>query len=103
MATDGILDDLDIAVLLPCYNEAATIAGVVAGFKAALPGARIHVYDNNSTDGTALKAALAGATVTRERRQGKGMWSAACSPTSMPTSTSWPMATALTIRKRHRT
>lgn len=72
MATDGILDDLDIAVLLPCYNEAATIAGVVAGFKAALPGAHIHVYDNNSTDGTALKAALAGATVTRERRQGKG-------------------------------
>ena len=72
MATDGILDDLDIAVLLPCYNEAATIGDVVAGFKAALPGARIHVYDNNSTDGTALKAALAGATVTRERRQGKG-------------------------------
>ena len=65
-------EGLDIAVLLPCYNEAATIGDVVAQFKAALPGAQIHVYDNNSTDGTALKAMLAGATVTRERRQGKG-------------------------------
>ena len=65
-------DGLDIAVLLPCYNEAATIGDVVAGFRAALPQAQIHVYDNNSTDGTALKAMLAGATVTRERRQGKG-------------------------------
>ncbi len=61
-----------IAVLLPCYNEAATIGEVVRGFRAALPSARIHVYDNNSTDGTALHAMLAGAEVVRERRQGKG-------------------------------
>lgn len=65
-------DNLDIAVLLPCYNEAATIDAVVRGFRAALPQARIFVYDNNSTDGTALRAMLAGATVMRERRQGKG-------------------------------
>jgi glycosyltransferase involved in cell wall biosynthesis len=65
-------DSLSIAVLLPCYNEAATISVVVGGFKAALPNARIYVYDNNSTDGTALHAMLAGATVVRERRQGKG-------------------------------
>ncbi|NLS01945.1 glycosyltransferase [Rhizobium sp. P32RR-XVIII] len=63
---------LNIAVLLPCYNEAATIGAVVRGFKAALPHAQIHVYDNNSTDGTALHAMLAGASVVRERRQGKG-------------------------------
>lgn len=63
---------LDIAVLLPCYNEAMTIAAVVRGFREALPGARIYVYDNNSTDGTALQAMLAGAQVVRERRQGKG-------------------------------
>ncbi|MDR6755361.1 glycosyltransferase involved in cell wall biosynthesis [Mycoplana sp. BE70] len=63
---------LDVAVLLPCYNEAQTIGAVVTGFKASLPGARIYVYDNNSTDGTALRALLAGATVVRERRQGKG-------------------------------
>ncbi|UJW75727.1 glycosyltransferase [Rhizobium sp. SL42] len=62
----------DIAVLLPCYNEAATIGDVVRDFRAALPQARIFVYDNNSTDGTALTAMLAGATVVRERRQGKG-------------------------------
>ncbi|MBB4235219.1 glycosyltransferase [Rhizobium esperanzae] len=65
-------DKLDIAVLLPCYNEAATIGPVVRGFRAALPDAAIHVYDNNSTDGTALQAMLAGAHVVRERRQGKG-------------------------------
>jgi hypothetical protein len=65
-------ESLDIAVLLPCYNEAATIGPVVRGFRAALPSARIYVYDNNSTDGTALHAMLAGAIVLRERRQGKG-------------------------------
>jgi glycosyltransferase involved in cell wall biosynthesis len=70
--TDVPAGDLDIAVLLPCYNEAATIEAVVKGFAEALPGARIYVYDNNSTDGTALKAMLAGAHVMRERRQGKG-------------------------------
>ncbi len=64
--------ELDIAVLLPCYNEAATVAEVVRGFRAALPQARIYVYDNNSTDGTALAALLAGAIVRTERRQGKG-------------------------------
>jgi glycosyltransferase involved in cell wall biosynthesis len=65
-------DNPDIAVLLPCYNEARTIGAVVRGFRAALPEAQIHVYDNNSTDGTALHAMLAGAHVVRERRQGKG-------------------------------
>lgn len=65
-------ENLDVAVLLPCYNEAATIGAVVQGFRAALPQARIYVYDNNSTDGTALSAMLAGATVMHERRQGKG-------------------------------
>nr|AGU11219.1 Glycosyl transferase family 2 [uncultured organism] len=61
-----------IAVLLPCYNEAATITSVVRGFRELLPDAAIYVYDNNSTDGTALAAMLAGAQVRRERRQGKG-------------------------------
>lgn len=70
--TDGLFEGLDIAVLLPCYNEAATISDVVAGFRAALPSARIYVYDNNSKDQTALRAALAGAIVVREPRQGKG-------------------------------
>ena len=61
-----------IAVLLPCYNEEAAIAATVAGFKAALPGATIYVYDNNSRDKTREVAARAGAVVRTERQQGKG-------------------------------
>jgi len=61
-----------IAVLLPCFNEEITIAGVVAGFTRALPGATVYVYDNNSTDATATRAAAAGAIVRREPLQGKG-------------------------------
>jgi glycosyltransferase involved in cell wall biosynthesis len=61
-----------IAVLIPCYNEAATIAPVIDGFRRVLPGAGIYVYDNNSTDGTAEAAAAAGALVRREMYQGKG-------------------------------
>ena len=61
-----------IAVLLPCYNEEAAIARTVAGFRAALPGATVYVYDNNSDDRTREVAAAAGALVRRERIQGKG-------------------------------
>lgn len=61
-----------IAVTLPCYNEASTIARVIADFRAALPGADIYVFDNNSTDGTAQIARDAGAIVRTEIRQGKG-------------------------------
>lgn len=61
-----------IAVLIPCYNEAATIGKVVRDFRAALPEAVIYVYDNNSTDQTAAIAREAGAVVRREPRQGKG-------------------------------
>ena len=62
----------EIAVLIPCYNEAPTVAKVVTDFRRALPGAVVYVYDNNSTDGTAALAAAAGATVRHEYRQGKG-------------------------------
>ena len=61
-----------IAVLIPCYNEAVAIPHVVAGFRAALPDARVYAYDNNSTDNTAEAACLAGALVGREVLQGKG-------------------------------
>jgi len=61
-----------VAVLIPCRDEAAAIARVVAGFRAALPGATVYVYDNNSTDGTPGIAAAAGAVVRREPQQGKG-------------------------------
>ncbi|MFZ1416441.1 MAG: glycosyltransferase family 2 protein [Defluviicoccus sp.] len=62
----------EVAVLIPCYNEALTIAKVVADFRAALPSATILVYDNNSTDGTADRACAAGAVVRSETLQGKG-------------------------------
>jgi glycosyltransferase involved in cell wall biosynthesis len=61
-----------VVVLIPCYNEAAAIRDVVRAFRVALPNARIYVYDNNSSDGTARIAAEAGAIVRFETRQGKG-------------------------------
>jgi len=61
-----------IAILLPCYNEEAAIARTVAEFRAALPGAAIYVYDNNSRDRTVEVAREAGAIVRTERIQGKG-------------------------------
>ncbi len=61
-----------IAVAIPCYQEALTIGKVIADFRRELPAAHIYVYDNNCTDGTAEIAAQAGATVIREKRQGKG-------------------------------
>lgn len=63
---------MKIAVLVPCYNEALTIAKVVKDFKKALPDADIYVYDNNSTDKTATIAEKAGAIVRHEYQQGKG-------------------------------
>ncbi len=62
----------DIAVLIPCYNEAATIAAVVKQAKAALPDATVYVYDNNSTDETADIAERAGAVVRPVLARGKG-------------------------------
>ena len=61
-----------VAVLLPCYNEAAAIAQTIAGFRAALPDAIIYVYDNNSADETRAVAKAAGAVVRTEKMQGKG-------------------------------
>ena len=61
-----------IAVLLPCFNEEATIAATVAGFRSALPAAEIYVYDNNSRDQTREIATAGGAVVRSERQQGKG-------------------------------
>lgn len=61
-----------IAVLVPCYNEEASIAAVVRDFKEALPTATIYVYDNNSKDRTSEIAKAAGAVVRREPLQGKG-------------------------------
>ena len=61
-----------MAVLIPCYNEAVTIARVVSDFRNALPGAEVWVCDNNSRDASARVAAQAGAHVRIEALRGKG-------------------------------
>ena len=67
-----------IAVLIPCYNESMTIQKVVTDFKMALPDAKIYVYDNNSSDNTALLAAQAGAIAAMSLSKEKEMLSDAC-------------------------
>jgi len=61
-----------IAVLIPCFNEEASVADVVRGFRSALPGALIYVFDNDSSDATPAVASNAGAIVRKERLRGKG-------------------------------
>jgi len=67
-----VVNSKNIAVIIPCKNEAVTIARVVRDFKKSLPGCKVHVYDNNSTDNTAAIAKKAGAIVGTEHRAGKG-------------------------------
>lgn len=68
---DG-MSEISIAVLVPCKDEEAAVASVVSGFRSALPGAVIYVYDNNSTDRTLEVARAAGAITRTEPLQGKG-------------------------------
>ncbi len=72
MTSSFDLNSISIAVLIPCYNEELAIGKVVNDFRTHLPGARIYVYDNNSTDNTREVAAAAGAIVNTEPQQGKG-------------------------------
>jgi glycosyltransferase involved in cell wall biosynthesis len=66
------MNNYSIAVLIPCFNEETTIAGVVRHFMNVMPEATIYVYDNNSTDNTVLEAEHAGAIIRKEPLQGKG-------------------------------
>lgn len=63
---------IEIAVLIPCFNEEVAIGKVVRDFRQALPSAKIHVYDNASIDRTAQVAEQAGAIVGHEPFPGKG-------------------------------
>jgi glycosyltransferase involved in cell wall biosynthesis len=65
-------EPIRIAVMVPCFNEEAAVAKVVADFRDALPMAEVYVYDNNSSDRTVEIARAAGAEVRSERHQGKG-------------------------------
>jgi glycosyltransferase involved in cell wall biosynthesis len=64
--------ELEVAVLIPCFNEEASVNTVVRDFREALPRATIYVYDNNSTDATVDRARAAGAIIGSEPLQGKG-------------------------------
>jgi glycosyltransferase involved in cell wall biosynthesis len=72
MSDTNLPHNLDIAVLVPCYNEEAALSSVVRDFRKALPNATVYVYDNNSTDRTVEVAREAGAIVRTETLQGKG-------------------------------
>lgn len=72
IAANPELEELDIAVLIPCYNEETAIASVIEAFRDSIPDAQIFVYDNNSNDNTAGIAAECGAIVRSEPQQGKG-------------------------------
>ncbi|GAA1689134.1 glycosyltransferase family 2 protein [Microbacterium sediminicola] len=61
-----------IAAIVPCYNEALSVAKVVNDLRNAVPGIQVYVYDNNSSDGTADIAREAGAIVRHEYMRGKG-------------------------------
>ncbi|HET7053174.1 MAG TPA: glycosyltransferase family 2 protein [Solirubrobacterales bacterium] len=50
-------------VFIPAWNEADSVAAVIAGVREHLPEADLLVVDDGSTDATAASAAAAGATV----------------------------------------
>jgi len=66
-----------VAVVIPAYQAADTIPGVVGGVLRALPGAKVYVVDDGSRDKTGDKAGEGGrgrgVTVLRHPRNlGKG-------------------------------
>jgi cellulose synthase/poly-beta-1,6-N-acetylglucosamine synthase-like glycosyltransferase len=73
------LDELRLAVLIPCYNEEVSVGATAEMFRNAIPSATIYVYDNNSVDNTREVAAAGGAVVKQESHQGKGNVVCACS------------------------
>jgi glycosyltransferase involved in cell wall biosynthesis len=65
-------NNIEIAVLIPCYNEESTIGIVVESFKNYIPESSVYVYDNLSSDKTIEVATKSGAIVRSERGKGKG-------------------------------
>jgi len=66
------MNELQIALIVPCYNEERTIVQVIRSFKEVMPQINIYVYDNNSTDQTIEKAKAEGVHVYSVNYQGKG-------------------------------
>jgi glycosyltransferase involved in cell wall biosynthesis len=67
-----MFDGQRVAVIVPCYNEEATIAAVVAEYLGQELVDRVLVVDNNSRDTSGEVARAAGAEVMVETRQGYG-------------------------------
>lgn len=61
-----------VSLVIPAYNEAATIAAVVSEFRDSPHLDEIVVVDNNCADATATLAEAAGARVVREPTAGYG-------------------------------
>ena len=66
------LSSCRVAAIVPCHNEALTIAKVVNDLRAAVPECEVYVYDNLSTDGTDEVARGVDAHVRYESFKGKG-------------------------------
>jgi glycosyltransferase involved in cell wall biosynthesis len=60
-----VADPRAVSVVIPAFNEAATIGPVVQELAGAAAWAEILVIDDGSTDDTAARAAAAGARVVR--------------------------------------
>ncbi len=60
----------DVSVIIPAFNEANSIAKVIADIPEIV--SEIIVVDNNSTDTTSIAATAAGATVLFEPQKGYG-------------------------------
>lgn len=60
-----MIGDKRVLIMIPAWNEAASIGEVVAEIRGELPEADVLVIDDGSSDDTGLTARQAGATVVR--------------------------------------
>jgi len=69
-------DEIELSIVMPCLNEARTVAGCIAEAQAALARAglagEIIVADNGSSDGSRELAVTAGARVVAVEERGYG-------------------------------
>ncbi|MDX6407392.1 MAG: hypothetical protein QOE13_463 [Gaiellaceae bacterium] len=75
-ALRGTVEKPSVSVVIPCLDEAETIAECVTSARAVLDDSGLHgeviVVDNGSTDGSGDLARAAGAVVVDEPRRGYG-------------------------------
>jgi hypothetical protein len=68
--------DCELTILMPCLNEAETLAGCIQQARAGLEGTRLRgevlVADNGSTDGSVAIAEQAGARIITVKEKGYG-------------------------------